>query len=167
MQNLNHLTRESLEELESAPRTFARILIDYTICLMPIIFGCLAAAEYIFVPNLSGNVSTNSYTYFLCVMILFAVIFFITALFSKKAFVTLRYKAPFYAFVFVLLILYDYMTLKTGKLVLPYFPWADQILNEMANREEAVKLMLENKWASGEFDKVLAFYNTLDRKSVV
>ncbi len=32
----------------------------------------------------------------------------------------------------------------------------------MANREEAVKLMLENKWASGEFDKVLAFYNTLD-----
>lgn len=131
MQNLNHLTRESLEELESAPRTFARILVDYTICLMPIIFGCLAAAEYIFVPNLSGNVSTNSYTYFLCVMILFAVIFFITALFSKKAFVTLRYKAPFYAFVFVLLILYDYMTLKTGKLVLPYFPWADQILNAM------------------------------------
>ena len=32
----------------------------------------------------------------------------------------------------------------------------------MANREETIKLMLENKWASGEFDKVLAFYNTLD-----
>ena len=32
----------------------------------------------------------------------------------------------------------------------------------MANREDAVKLMLENKWASGEFDKVLAFFNTLD-----
>ena len=32
----------------------------------------------------------------------------------------------------------------------------------MGNREEAVKLMLENKWASGDFDKVLAFYNTLD-----
>ena len=32
----------------------------------------------------------------------------------------------------------------------------------MANREEAIKLMLENKWASGQFDKVLAFYNTLD-----
>ena len=32
----------------------------------------------------------------------------------------------------------------------------------MGNREDAVRLMLENKWASGEFDKVLAFYNTLD-----
>ncbi len=32
----------------------------------------------------------------------------------------------------------------------------------MANREEAIKLMLENKWASGEFDKVLKYYNTLD-----
>ena len=32
----------------------------------------------------------------------------------------------------------------------------------MANREEAVKLMLEHKWASGQFEKVLAFYNTLD-----
>lgn len=32
----------------------------------------------------------------------------------------------------------------------------------MANREDAVRLMLEHKWASGEFDKVLAFCNTLD-----
>ena len=85
MQNLNHLTRESLAELESAPRTAARILIDYIICSMPVIFGCLAVAEYIFIPNLNGNVSTNSYIYFLCVLILAAGIFFITAFFSKKA----------------------------------------------------------------------------------
>ncbi len=32
----------------------------------------------------------------------------------------------------------------------------------MANREEAVRLMLEHKWASGQFEKVLAFYNTLN-----
>ena len=32
----------------------------------------------------------------------------------------------------------------------------------MSNREEAVRLMLDNKWASGDFDKVLAFYKTLD-----
>lgn len=32
----------------------------------------------------------------------------------------------------------------------------------MANREDAVRLMLENKWASGEFDMVLKFFNTLD-----
>jgi NitT/TauT family transport system permease protein len=131
MQNLNNLTREGLAELESVPKTAVRILTDYMICLMPVIFGCLSLAEYIFIPNLTGNISTNSYIYFLCALILSAGIFFVAALFSKKAFVSLRYKAPFYAFVFILLTLYDYMTLKTGKLVLPYFPWTDQILNAM------------------------------------
>ena len=32
----------------------------------------------------------------------------------------------------------------------------------MANREDAIKLMFENKWASGEFDEALGYYNTLD-----
>ena len=32
----------------------------------------------------------------------------------------------------------------------------------MANREDAIRLMLENKWASGEFEDVLEYYNTLD-----
>ena len=31
----------------------------------------------------------------------------------------------------------------------------------MANREEAVDVLLENKWGSGKFEDVLAYYNTL------
>ncbi|MBQ6773494.1 MAG: ABC transporter permease subunit [Synergistaceae bacterium] len=128
---LSHLTRERLAELESRPRTPARIFCDYIICLTPVIFGLLAMAEYLYVPNLKGNNSTNTYTYFLLVLILIAGAFFITSIFSRKVFYVLRYKAPFYAFVFVLLALYDYLTLKTGRLVLPYFTWTDQILNAM------------------------------------
>ncbi len=125
----SHLTRERLAELESKPRTPLRVLADYTVCLMPIVFGLIALAEYLYIPNLKGNESTSTYSYFLGVLIVFAGELFIVSLFWRKAFYVLRYKAPFYAFVFVLLAGYDYLTLKTGKLVLPYFPWADQVLN--------------------------------------
>ena len=125
----SHLTRERLAELESKPRTPLRVLADYTVCLMLIVFGLIALAEYLYIPNLKGNESTSTYSYFLGVLIVFAGGLFIVSLFWRKAFYVLRYKAPFYAFVFVLLAGYDYLTLKTRKLVLPYFPWSDQVLN--------------------------------------
>ncbi len=128
---LNHLTRERLAELESRPRTGLIILLDYTICLMPVVFGLLALAEYLYVPNLKGNTSTSTYAYFLGALTIFGGGFFVASLFWRRAFYVLRYKAPFYALVFVLLTAYDYLTLKTGRLVLPYFPWTDQILNAM------------------------------------
>ena len=45
MQNLNHMTREGLAELERTPKAFARILIYYTICLMPVILGSIELAS--------------------------------------------------------------------------------------------------------------------------
>ena len=126
---LSHLTRERLAELESRPKTPVRIFLDYSICFMPVVFGLAALAEYLFVPNLKGNTSTSTYTYFLAVLISVSAIYFVLSFFSKKVFYVLRYKAQFYAFIFVLLMLYDYLTLKTGKLVLPYFTWTDEILN--------------------------------------
>lgn len=123
---LNHLTRERLAELESKPR---HLFIDYSVCIMPVIFGLLALAEYLYVPNLPGYSSGSTYSYFLGILIAIAGVFFVVSLFWRKAFYVLRYKAPFYSFVFVLLMLYDYLTLKTGKLVMPYFPPADHILD--------------------------------------
>ena len=128
---LSHLTRERLAEIESRPRTPLRVFMDYTVCLMPVIFGLLALAEYLYVPNVKGASSTSTYTYFLAILITAAGIYFVMSFFSRKIFLVLRYKAPFYAFIFVLLMVYDYLTLKTGKLVLPYFTWADEILNAM------------------------------------
>ena len=128
---LDHLTRERLAELESAPRTGLRLFCDYLVCFMPVVFGALALAEYLLVPNLKGNTTTSTYTYFIIALTLTAAAAFVLALVRQKFFYVLRHKAPFYAFVFALLASYDYMTLKTGTLVLPYFPWADQILNAM------------------------------------
>ena len=126
---LDNLTRDRLEELESAPRTPMRLFCDYLICFLPVLAGCLALAEYLWVPNLKGNRSTPTYAYFLAVLIVASLAFFAAAFRSRRVFYRLRYKAPFYAFVFLLLAGYDILTLKRGTLMLPYFPWADEILN--------------------------------------
>ena len=49
----------------------------------------------------------------------------------KKAFAHLRYKAPFYCLVFLLLLGYDYLTTKTRTLLYPFFPSVDEVLNAM------------------------------------
>lgn|GEM_PF-3009575 len=126
---LDNLTRDRLMELESAPRTPMRLFCDYLICFLPVLAGCLALAEYLWVPNLKGNRSTSTYAYFLAVLILASLAFFAAAFRSRRVFYRLRYKAPFYAFVFLLLAGYDILTLKRGTLMLPYFPWVDEILN--------------------------------------
>lgn len=126
---LDNLTRDRLMELESAPRTPMRLFCDYLICFLPVLAGCLALAEYLWVPNLKGNRSTSTYAYFLAVLILASLAFFAAAFRSRRIFYRLRYKAPFYAFVFLLLAGYDILTLKRGTLMLPYFPWVDEILN--------------------------------------
>lgn len=126
---LRNLTRERLLELESAPRTRERILFDYLVCCLPVLAGCLALAEYLFVPNLKGNDSTATYAWFLAVLILMSLAAFAAAFRSRRILYRLRFKAPFYAFVFVLLAGYDILTLKRGILMLPYFPWVDSILN--------------------------------------
>ena len=128
---LNHLTRERLFELESKPRTPLRLFCDYLVCLMPVIFGLLTLAEYLYVPNLAGNTTPSTYTYFIIVLTVISGLMFIVSIVSRKFFYRLRHKAPFYSFVFVLFAGYDYLTLKTGILVLPYFPWTDQVLNAM------------------------------------
>lgn len=125
------LTQEELLELEQAPRTRFQILLDYMICLGPLLMGGLALAEYIVIPNLRGNESTETYAIFIGLLMVALGIAFAVALRNRRIFRQLRYKAPFYSFVFLMLIAYDWLTLKTGKLMLPYFPWVDQVLNAM------------------------------------
>ena len=88
---------------------------------MLVLPGCMALAEYILIPNLKDNTSTQVYIYFIADLTAAA------AFKSRKIFHILRYKALFYALVFILLAVYDYLTLKTEILVLPYFPWCGQL----------------------------------------
>lgn len=128
---LEIMTREELKELESAPKTKKQNVLDRFICFFPIIIGLLAIVEYLYVPNHKNNTCTYTYVWFLGILIVIVLVLFLISLKNKRVFDRLRYKAPFYSLVFVLFILYDFMTLKTGKLVLPYFPWVDQVLNAM------------------------------------
>lgn len=125
------LTREELLELERAPRTPKQILLDYLICFGPILAGALAVMEYLYMPNLAGNVSSNTYVVFVAGLMLLISTAFVVSFRSRRVFQVLRYKAPFYTFVFLMLTGYDYLTLKTGMLMLPYFPWVDQVLSAM------------------------------------
>ena len=122
------MTRDELVRLEKRPKTKMEILLDYIVCLLPVGAGCAALWEYLCFPNLPGNESGLYYRCFLTALIALSALAFVTTLLSGKAFEWLRYHAPFYPFVFVLLGAYDWLTLKTGKLPLPYFPWVDQVI---------------------------------------
>lgn len=128
---LEMMTREELKELERVPKTKRQNLQDRFISFFPIIAGILAIMEYLYIPNHKNNTCTYTYVWFLGILITAVLVLFLVSIRSRRIFDLLRYKAPFYSLVFVLFILYDYMTLKTGKLVLPYFPWVDEILNAM------------------------------------
>ena len=122
------MTKDELLELESAPQTRLGRLWDVFICLLPLASGAAALAEYYLVPNLKGNESTNVYAAFIGLLMGGWLLCFLWGLRRKKMFNRLRCKAPFYSFIFLLLLGYDWLTLKTGILMLPYFPWTDQVL---------------------------------------
>ena len=123
------LTKEKLFDLESI--TKISITKDYLICFLPIIIGILSVIEYYLVPNYEMNSITNTYGVFLSIPIILLFTTFLISLKNKSVFAKLRKKAPFYTLVFILLSFYDLLTLKTGKLMLPYFPWVDKVLNAM------------------------------------
>lgn len=99
---------------------------------LPIIMGGLAIAEYIYTPNLPGNLTTWVYVWFLAALLGLYIVLVIISSTTPQLRKTLRthlaYKAPFYTLVWVLFMLYDLATVKLGILPLPYFPWVDQIL---------------------------------------
>jgi NitT/TauT family transport system permease protein len=63
----------------------------------------------------------------------------ILSLFSSQAYEKLLHKAPLYCVIFLALGVYDFATLKTGALPLPYFPWVDRIL--LAIFEDRIMLL--------------------------
>lgn len=131
MMDKNVTTKEELLELESGQLTKSQIKLNYLICFLPVLMGIVCELEYYLIKNHGSNYSTNVYGIFLGVFILALFIAFLISLKNKNLFRKLRYKAPFFTFVFFLLMVYDILTLKKAILILPYFPWVDQILNAM------------------------------------
>lgn len=124
-----NLTAEELVKLESNPRNKNKEILKL---LLPIIVGVLAILEYLFMPDLDPTVvKTNLYPGFLAILLAIYIISLLVSLKKENVRDRLLYKSNFYVFVFVILMLYDIATIKTGKLALPYFPWLDMIFNSM------------------------------------
>lgn len=114
--------------------------------LLPIIFGILALLEYLYFPNYDENMMASPvYLYFLSFLIALYGIFLLISFKNENIKSKLTYKAPLFAFVFVLLMVFDLLTLKLAILPLPYFAWVDRIMNSML---EDKSFLLESTLAS-------------------
>ena len=123
------LTKEELIKLESKPRNKGR---ERFRLILPNIAGLIAIFEYVYLPDHNPSAQkTNLYNGFLWILLGIYGLALVVSIKKESLRERLVYRSPFYTFVFILLILYDVLTLKTGKLDLPYFPWIDMIFNSM------------------------------------
>lgn len=123
------VTVEQLSELEARPKSATERVKDRIICFLPTVAAILLILQYYFIPNYKLNTTTAVYPVLVGIFALLLLGMFAASFFNNKIYKTIRLKSPLYISVFIFLILYDYATLKTGKLMLPYFPWPDRILN--------------------------------------
>ncbi len=127
--SINQLTIEVLLEMEELPKTKKEIRRDYIISFLPVVMGILSLLEYYYMPNYSGKKNTHIYGVFMGIMTLGFFIYFLITLKNKRLHKKLRYKAPFYILVLLILTTYDILTLKSNVLIMPYFPWVDHVFN--------------------------------------
>jgi NitT/TauT family transport system permease protein len=118
-----------LRQLEAAPKSEVRMIADRAICALPLVIAALLLSQYKLAPNVRNAAPTDVYTCFIGFFAAIAAGMFIGSFMSKKVYERLLENAPLYSVVFLLFALYDYATLKTGILPLPYFPWPDRVLN--------------------------------------
>lgn len=129
------LTEWELHRLESSPKTKLRLALERGLSALPLILVVALILEYKFVPNFPKYAAnkiaypiSNTYTVLAGIFALALLAYFIWSLFSEKVYERLVYKAPLYSAILFMLMAYDYLTLKTGILPMPYFPWIDRIL---------------------------------------
>lgn len=102
---------------------------------LPLVATILIILQYMFIPNfrqftvLDQNAPTNVFIYFVLFFTLLFLTWNIVAFFSKSADDKLRRNSPLCTAAFLLLLLYDWATLKSGILPQPFVPWPDAILN--------------------------------------
>lgn len=127
------MTIRELQELEQREKNPLEKTLDAVFLVLPICFGLFALWEYWEVPNIRPNKNPMTYVWFLSFFILLYTAALLVSLVGGKKDLRdkLCYKAPLYSVLFMLFSLYDYMTLKTGTLTYPFFPWVNDIFNIM------------------------------------
>ncbi|MDR3332984.1 MAG: ABC transporter permease subunit [Synergistaceae bacterium] len=125
------ITLWELRQLEDKPKSRARLTADRSASAFPIAAALLLLAHYKLAANVRNAVPTDTYSYFIGFLAALLTGAFVCSFFSKELYSWLLKKAPLYSVLFLLLGLYDFATLKTGILPMPYFPWPDRILNAL------------------------------------
>ena len=127
------LTREQLQLLEQRKKTPAQRAMDFVITLLPMLCCLIAVLEYLLVPDRYDNDAPERYLVLLVLPAVIYAVFWAVSLSRLKStsrlYQRLRYKAPLYAAVFLLLAVFDFATLKTGYLTQPFIPWVNSIIN--------------------------------------
>ncbi len=98
---------------------------------LPVLAGAAAYIEHVYYPDYEGVYNTGVYRIFLLLLIGIYLCGVLVSFFSHKTRKFLIYKAPFYSLIFLLLMGYDLLTVKSNRLIMPFFPGADGILNAM------------------------------------
>ncbi|MBR2132383.1 MAG: ABC transporter permease subunit [Oscillospiraceae bacterium] len=133
-QQPQQLTRQQLRELEAKKMTPFQKFLEGVIMALPVLCGVAAILEYQLIPNGRPNPNPAAYLVMLIVLIAFYLLAGAVAgvryrMGSKGLYEKLRYGAPRYAALFVLLAVYDYLTIKTGVLTQPFVPCLNSVLN--------------------------------------
>lgn len=128
------LTRRQLKELEARQLSSFEKIVNAVIYVLPILCGIVAVAEYQLVPDKSMNQNPHVYLCGLLILIALYALWAITASVwyfkgNKTPYERLRYRAPLFSALFLLLAGYDYLTLKTGILTQPFVPCLNFVLN--------------------------------------
>lgn len=129
--NYLNVSNAELTRIEKRNTTKTEIIERHLYCLLPVAAVLLHLLEYNFVPNAKGNTGTNIYNIFLLALLTIHMVYFIGAFFSDRIFEKAVHRTLFHTVIILLLIAYDYATLKTAALKLPYFPWVDKIFTSM------------------------------------
>lgn len=140
---VSKIDREALIKLESREKSKLDICKEYLLLFLPILALLLAVAEYLYIPNHSpDNKVTYNYMYLLFAFICIYVSFMIISIYKPKLRDRLLYKAPFYTFIGLFLLFYDYITLKLNILKMPFFPYVDRLLNSAWSDRELLLLSM-------------------------
>ena len=128
-----HISLQQLHDLEAErnKKSTLQLTIDRIVAALPIFAGILHIAEYLFIPNYGMNTCTYVYAYFLGIGVLIWIILYVISFFRSTLYEKLHYKSALYTVLFLLLMAYDLLTLKSGRLIMPYFPWLDKIINSI------------------------------------
>lgn len=146
IEDSKNLTKQELLMLEARKKSTLEKVWDKVKLVLPILVGVLALLEYWYIPNAEENyVLTNYYPVLIMALTGLYTVFYLLSFANQTIYEKILHKAPFYAFIGILFIVYDLLTLKTRTLAMPYFPWVDRILYSAATDWE---LLLESTQSS-------------------